>query len=172
MKTYFETVPIEAAHRAAHLDAEDRHRPIVLVVDGDPLITFTLEEILKQSGYAAIAACSSAEALETAMLIPPDVLIANSSMRGTSGLELASEVRQVSPECELILIAGNAVTADQLLMVHMRAEDLAILSRPVHPRELLACIAQCLAKKRPAGSCGPFADGAASTSTGDSFASA
>ncbi len=67
------------------------YRPVVLVVDDESAIADTLTEILSRSGYAAMTAYDGNEALETALVTPPEMLITDVILPGMSGIELGDQ---------------------------------------------------------------------------------
>jgi len=113
-------------------------KPYVLVVDDEALIADSLVLILRQSGYAADAAYDGASALEMVKLIPPDLLITDVAMPGISGVDLAITVRNSMPQCKVLLFSGHASAADLLGSAERSGHQFTLLSKPVHPRDLLA----------------------------------
>jgi DNA-binding response OmpR family regulator len=120
------------------------YRPVVLVVDDESAIADTLTEILSRSGYAAMTAYDGNDALETALMTPPEMLITDVILPGMSGVELAITVRRIFPDCKILLFSGQASTADLLTTAKREGHHFTLLSKPVHPRELLACVAEAL----------------------------
>ncbi len=123
------------------------YRPVVLVVDDESAIADTLTEILSRSGYAAMAAYDGNDALETALLTPPEMLITDVILPGMSGVELAITMRRIFPECKILLFSGQASTADLLASAKNEGHHFTLLSKPVHPRELLAQVSDMLKQR-------------------------
>src|SRR5580698_10284646 len=90
------------------------YRPVVLVVDDESAIADTLAEILSRSGYAALTAYDGNEALESALMTPPEMLITDVVLPGMSGIELAIKMRRMFPDCKILLFSGQAATVDLL----------------------------------------------------------
>jgi DNA-binding NtrC family response regulator len=147
MKTQFATVPINEVPGFESPDGSEFDRPMILVVDDDPMITGTLGAILKHMGYAVITAHDGFEALEFASLVPPDVLVTDQLMPGMDGVELGLAVRSVAPGCEVIVSSGKYIGAERFLQASHSGMDFVTLSKPVHPARMLACIAELLAAK-------------------------
>lgn len=125
------------------------YRPVVLVVDDESAIADTLTEILSRSGYAAIAAYDGNDALENALLTPPELLITDVVLPGMSGIELAITMRRIFPDCKILLFSGQASTADLLVTAKREGHQFTLLSKPVHPKELLAHVADSLKHRMP-----------------------
>jgi len=123
-------------------DAAADLRPVVLVVDDERVIADTLAAILSHSGYAAIAAYDGESALEDAALIPPEMLITDVCMPGMSGLELAIAIRASVPDCKVLLFSGQTSTAEMLAFSQSAGYDFEAISKPIHPKELLAKISK------------------------------
>lgn len=138
MKTHFPTVIVDGALR--HNSDTNRLRPLALVADDDPMITATLAAVLNVSGLAALTAQDGHAALEIARLIPPEILIADLILPGLNGLELATQVIRNSPDCEVILFAGNSTVAGLNSTLRSLRPNLRILLKPVHPADLLEAV--------------------------------
>jgi len=151
-------VPIDQAPPAD----KTAYRPVVLVVDDESAIADTLAEILSRSGYASMAVYDGYEALETALVAPPEMLITDVVLPGMSGIELAITMRRIYPDCKVVLFSGQASTADLLASARDDGHHFTLLSKPVHPRDLLAHVSQSL--KHPAVSAGRQVGSAGSVS--------
>jgi len=77
--------------------------PRVLIVHDERIIADTLAQILAQSGYQARAVYSGEQAVQAASESSPDVLIADVVMQGMNGVEAALLIRQISPQCHVLL---------------------------------------------------------------------
>jgi DNA-binding response OmpR family regulator len=126
----------------------DSYRPTVLVVDDESVIADTLAEILNRSGFAAIPAYDGEGALESALLMPPELLITDVVLPGMSGIELAISVKRVFPDCRIILFSGQAATSDLLASANSRGHHFSLLKKPIHPTELLARVTETLSSRR------------------------
>ncbi|MGH7914698.1 MAG: response regulator [Candidatus Binataceae bacterium] len=120
------------------------YRPSVLVVDDESVIADTLTEILNRSGYAAIAAYDGESAMESALLKPPEMLITDVVLPGMNGIELAITIKRIFPDCKTLLFSGQASTSDMLASAKSAGHHFTLLSKPVHPKDLLAWVSQSL----------------------------
>ena len=116
-------------------------RPIVLVVDDESAIADTVAEILSRSGYAAMTAYDAEEALETALMTPPEMLITDVVLPGMSGIELAIKMRRMFPDCKILLFSGQAATVDLLSAANGAGHHFNLLHKPIHPKDLLMHVA-------------------------------
>ena len=142
-------VPLEENPSLRSRTTSDTYRPSVMVVDDESSIADTLAEILSRSGYAAVAAYDGDSALETALLNPPEMLITDVVLPGMSGIELAITVRRIFPDCKIILFSGQASTADLLVAASREGHQFTLLSKPIHPADLLSRISDSLKHRKP-----------------------
>jgi DNA-binding response OmpR family regulator len=112
----------------------------VLIADDEEVIANTLAMILIQAGFETRAVYSGEEVLEIVRSFRPDMLISDVIMRGITGIETAIEVRAMLPSCKILLFSGQASTANLLEEARAQGHEFEILSKPVHPSDLLARI--------------------------------
>ena len=67
----------------------------------------------------------------------PDLLISDVVMPLLSGIELAIQLREVCPDCKVLLFSGQASTANMLEAARATGHDFEVLAKPVHPTDLL-----------------------------------
>ena len=113
-------------------------KPKVLVADDERVIADTLAMILNQSGFEARPVYSGEKALELAPTFQPDMLISDVIMSGITGIETAIRLRAMLPSCKILLFSGQAATANLLEKARDQGYEFEILSKPVHPSDLLA----------------------------------
>lgn len=119
------------------------YRRSILVVDDESAIADTMTEILSRSGYLAMTAYDAEEALETALVTPPELLITDVMLPGMSGIELAITMRRIFPDCKILLCSGQAIALDLLASARNEGHNFTLLTKPVHPRDMLARVADC-----------------------------
>jgi CheY-like chemotaxis protein len=141
-RSHFPVVPIKDVPASVPANGSQKHRPVVLVVDDESAIADTLAEILKLSGYAAIPVYDGEEALETALLMPPELLLTDVMLPGMSGTELAIQVRRIYPDCRVLLFSGHAATGDLMDAAARAGHRFTLLTKPVYPADLLRRISQ------------------------------
>jgi CheY-like chemotaxis protein len=113
----------------------------VLVVDDEQIIADSLAEILRTRGFEAKAAYSGEQALESASVREPNVLISDVMMPGINGIELAVRISNQFPACRVVLFSGQAATSDLFQSFGASSYQFKILTKPVHPRDILECLA-------------------------------
>jgi DNA-binding response OmpR family regulator len=113
-------------------------KPVVFVVDDEAVIAQTLAVILNQAGFQATAFDRPEKAIAARAELAPDLLISDVMMPGMTGVELAIHFREAQPDCKILLFSGQAATADLLREAREQGYDFDLLSKPVHPADLLA----------------------------------
>ncbi len=125
-------VPIKGMNGAA------TERPLVLVVDDEHAIADSLAMILSRSGFSALTAYDGESALRLASVVPPDLLLSDVMMGpGMDGIELAVTMVKVFPDCKVLLFSGHAATRDLLATAREEGHNFTLLTKPLHPSDLL-----------------------------------
>lgn len=137
-RTNFPTIPIVEVPAPGPSEDSSADRPVVLVVDDKPAIADRVAEILSHHGYAAITAYDGEDALETALLIPPELVIADVRLAGMSGLEVAAVLKKKLPDCKILLLTGEEAAADLPAPGNGAAHEFVLVDKPVHPSDLVA----------------------------------
>ncbi len=136
--------PIVTVKEPRPREDETDNRPMVLVVDDESVIADTVVKILNLSGYAAVAAYDADEALETALIAPPSLLITDVILPGKNGIELAITIKRIYPECKTLLFSGQASTADLMASANRAGYRFTLLNKPVPPQKLLEIVEENL----------------------------
>jgi FixJ family two-component response regulator len=112
---------------------------VIAVVDDDPRLLESLEDLLESAGYAP-RSFASASALLGAGLAGLDALITDIGMPGMDGFELRDLVRRARPELPVFLITGRHEIADQ-----DRAQGIAgFFRKPFDADALIASVGDAL----------------------------
>lgn len=118
----------------------------ILIVDDDPGILETLEDVLTRDGHRVHLAAQGARALERLVLSPPvDVAIVDFKLPDITGLELLNRLKVVSPDTEVILITGYASLATALDAINGQAA--ASIVKPLDPDHVLKTVEQALSRQ-------------------------
>ncbi len=113
--------------------------PFVLVIDDEQIIADTLALVLNQHGFRAVASYSIADAISILKTSQPNFLVSDVVLNQVgTGIDLAIAAKQLAPNCKVILMSGNAATADLLEQARQSGYTFMCLAKPLHPQELLA----------------------------------
>ncbi len=110
----------------------------VFVVDDDPLIRNSLEQLIKSVGLKAYSFSSAQEFLEKDLPDEPCCLILDIRMPRLSGLDLQDELEKRSLTIPIIFITGHGTVS--MSVRAMKAGAVDFLQKPFEDQELLDAI--------------------------------
>jgi DNA-binding NtrC family response regulator len=113
-------------------------RRTVLVIDDDRVLADTLAQILRLNGFQPVALYSGEEAVELVERLQPDIVLSDIRMSSVDGIEAANRIRELHPECRVILFTAHPVSTAMRHMI--RRMDFELLQRPLHPEEVLTTL--------------------------------
>lgn len=121
-------------------------KPVIAVVDDDPRLLESLEELLDSAGFATRSFSSASDLLDQG-LSDVDILITDIGMPGMNGFELRDLVKARRPKLPVFLITGRHEIADQ-----SRAQGISgFFRKPFDAPALLLAITDALNKSRNGG---------------------
>ena len=104
------------------------------------MIADTVVEILNGEGFDAMAVSTGTSAIELAKAFDPDVVLADVIMPGLNGIETGIRIREIAPNCRVILFSGQAATVDLLEEARQQGHRFDILAKPIRPEQLISVI--------------------------------
>jgi CheY-like chemotaxis protein len=110
----------------------------VFVVDDEQVIASTMATILEMNGYRARYFTSPLEALQEAHRDDPDILISDVMMPNMNGIDLAIRVTNLYPACKVLLLSGQAATADLPSVARELGHDFSLMAKPLQPTDMLS----------------------------------
>lgn len=144
---YFPAVRDAAApERAPEGEVATGRGERILFVDDEGVLVFVGTMSLEQNGYKVTGMPHGEAALAELQRNPHeyDAVITDLSMPGLSGLQLAHQIRKLRADIPVILLSGYISPEDQVRADRLRIQ--AILTKPVHSKELLAALAALFEK--------------------------
>ena len=122
-----------------------QRRHMVAVVDDDPRLLESLENLLESAGHA-VRTFSSAKALIDFGLSGVDCLITDIGMPAVDGFELLDLVKKVQPDLPVFLITGRHEIGDQQ---RASAKDISgFFRKPFDGPTLLEAVGGALGTRR------------------------
>jgi CheY-like chemotaxis protein len=112
----------------------------VLVVDDEELIADSVAAILNRNGYRATARYTAKTAIEFVEAECPDIILTDVIMPDFNGVQLAKAIRKECPGVRVLLFSGNAATSDVLHRASREGDSFEVLTKPVHPLQLLKAL--------------------------------
>ena len=151
-RLYFPTVEGDELQPSGHSDVVAASGERILFVDDEELVADLGQQMLTRMGYAATARTSSAEALELFRAQPAsfDVIVTDYTMPHMTGVQLACEIRRISPDIPIIIATGYSDTIIEQAVSRERITSL--LTKPYSVKVLSQAVRNALN-----GSCQPSA---------------
>jgi DNA-binding NtrC family response regulator len=115
----------------------------VLIVDDDPLVRETLEEMLEDNGLVAQTAPGGEEALTAMGSSEFDAVLCDIQMPGKDGVVLLPELRELRPATPVILMTGYA-SIDSAVAA-MRAGAFDYITKPFKNNAVMASLERAFA---------------------------
>jgi len=110
----------------------------VLVVDDDREMTAIIQKVLMRENYEVLTAENGEEALALMQTRYAHVVIADWKMPSCDGMRLIENIRQNSPQTEVIMITAFGEVDDYLEAMNRGAYE--FLSKPLNIDELKALV--------------------------------
>ena len=86
----------------------DLAKPLILCIEDEPIHLTLRKKVLERDGYNVIGVTAAADALKTLSETPVCAVIADHMLQGTTGAELAEEMKKIKPNVPIILFSGTA----------------------------------------------------------------
>ncbi len=99
---------------------------LILVVDDEGAIRYSVSKTLERVGYRVITASSGEEALDLMERQDFDVVLTDIRMPGISGVDLLAMIREKSPDIVVILMTGYASLGTAVESLRLGAHDYLI----------------------------------------------
>lgn len=112
----------------------------VLIIDDDRMVADTLAEILRLHGFYPAAVYSGEEAVAYVERFQPDIVLSDIRMHRLDGIEAARTIRQLHPECRVILFTASTVNSKTKHAIERSGFE--FLQRPLHPQSVLSALRQ------------------------------
>jgi DNA-binding response OmpR family regulator len=118
----------------------------ILVVDDDPKMRTLLRRCLEGEGFAILEASSEGDVMAALSAHRLALIALDLNLGAESGLAIARHVRQVS-KVPIVMITAKADVIDRVVGLELGADD--YITKPFHPRELVARIRAVLRRTVP-----------------------
>jgi len=110
----------------------------ILVVDDDISILNNTTDVLRRAGHEVRAHDNAESAIEGVRQFRPEVVITDVNLPGRDGISLASTLREMIPNCRIVLYSGTLLP---LVVTFARHGGYELLQKPLEEEQLLALIA-------------------------------
>ena len=82
-------------------------KPLILCIEDSPTYLVLRKKVLEREGYEVMGVNSAEEALKVLRDFPVCATIADHMLQGTTGAELAREMKKIKPNVPIILFSGT-----------------------------------------------------------------
>ena len=82
-------------------------KPLILCIEDDPIYLHLRKAVLEKEGYNVIGVTTTDEALKTLRETPVFCTIADHMLKGSTGIEVAKEMKKIKPDVPVILYSGT-----------------------------------------------------------------
>ena len=114
-------------------------RPRLIVIDDDAAMLPLIERFGRKCGFEVRTFTSAREALLSLPAEHPDAAVVDLQMPELSGIDVLKEIRAAEPDCQVVLMTGNASVDTAIEAVKAGALD--YLSKPIDFTRLEALLA-------------------------------
>ncbi|MFD8088104.1 response regulator transcription factor [Kitasatospora sp. NPDC059722] len=129
-------------------------RRTVLVVEDDPGVRNTLDQLLRFEGYEVLTTADGQEALELLDRRRPDLAVVDVVMPRLDGLALCRMLRRRGDRLPVLVLTARHQLGDRVAGLDAGADD--YLAKPFAVEELLARIRALLRRAAPLDETGPL----------------
>ncbi|MCC5637533.1 response regulator [Nostoc sp. CHAB 5844] len=142
--TFYLTLPIHKASQISDSALSTPHSPLVLVCDDDPAICTELQTLLQQGGYRVVTVATGQEAIATASVQQPDVILLDLLMPGMNGWETMAVLKDRADTKHIPIVICSVYKSNTN---NKPITDFADwVSKPVQESYLLQSLKQVVAK--------------------------
>lgn len=129
----------------------------VLLVDDDPELLASLQELLQKEGFEVVATTGADQATAFLADLPPEAAIVDVVMPNSSGYDLLRKLRShpLTADIPIIFVSGLSAPQERIRGLDAGADD--YLVKPFAPEELVVRLKKLLAVKEAARAKSPAA---------------
>ncbi len=133
----------------------------ILVVDDDGHTREVIRFALEKAGHRCVEAADGAEAIDTFVLEPVDLVVLDIVMPEEDGLEVCRRIRAKGPGANgrvpVLFLSSRADEVDRIVGLELGGDD--YLTKPFSPRELVARVKALLRRAHPGDAADPAPGG-------------
>lgn len=119
-------------------------RPVVLVIDHDPLLLTGIAAVLDKNGYECHLARDPEAAIKAARALELDLAVCDVNLGGYSGLALCRELREEHGQAELPFLFTSTQQLPDVMLRTFDETGAYYLRKPFEPGVLIELVGQAL----------------------------
>jgi len=120
----------------------------ILLIDEDESIFYLIKRELKKEDYRIYTSKSGRQGMEMSTSICPDLVLMDTQLPDTDGLEMIQWFREWT-DCPILVVSRQNGYADKVNALYAGADDYIV--KPFHEQELAARIHTALRRRIPSG---------------------
>ncbi len=113
----------------------------ILIVDDEQIVRDSLTHWFEEDGYQVSSAADAFDVLRDLQPGKYDIMLVDIKMPKMSGLELLEKVKEIDPDCIVIIITAYASVPSAVQALKNGAFD--YVTKPIDPDELSHLIKKC-----------------------------
>jgi len=125
-------------------------KPVVLVVDDEPIVAEVVGHYLRRDGFAVVSASTGPEGLAAGLAkeagSAPQAIVLDVMLPGMDGLEVCRRLREAHVTAPIILLTARGEEADRVGGLGLGADDYVV--KPFSPAEVVARVKAQLRRVR------------------------
>jgi DNA-binding response OmpR family regulator len=123
-------------------------KPLVLVVDDEPIVAEVVGHYLRRDGFAVVSASNGPDGLAAALdqTQAPQAIVLDIMLPGMDGLEVTRRLRESHVTAPIILLTARGQEADRIGGLGIGADDYVV--KPFSPAEVVARVKAQLRRVR------------------------
>jgi signal transduction histidine kinase len=134
------------ASDSANQERAMENRPLILICDDEPLMTKSIEAVLRTLDYRIQTTTDPDQALNLIHANSPDLVILDVMMPGMTGFEIIDAVDRQQSDPAFILITGETSVEPAIQAIRKGASD--YLRKPFEPDELIIRVENVLKQRQ------------------------
>jgi len=116
--------------------ATEDNAPIILIIDDDDDLRYSLKRVLSGRNYKVLEAASGEEGLEMVQKHKAQVILLDNRMKGMSGMEALQHLRGINPNAMIILMTAYGTTQTTIEAMKFGAFD--YIMKPFDLKKILS----------------------------------
>ena len=130
------------------MSSTERPQPLILVVDDEQIVLDELEAVLNAAGFVCRCCATVASGIVAAETILPDLILADITLHGESGVEMCQRIQQnpLLADVPVMFLSGSQIPDIIRRTDHHRG--FYYLRKPLDSAVLLELIDKALSKGR------------------------
>ena len=112
--------------------------PKIMIVDDDQNFRRSLQQLLEDEGLDVIWAEDGFQAIQKASVNQIDLILMDIFMPGMNGVEAASKIKEILPDCTVVMMTGYIL--EDLILNKLLQGAKACLTKPISIQQLLEIV--------------------------------